>query len=183
MALSAYFSIVSINFSIFANGNTKALKFVISCKYLVMRNAVAKIMSLLACSIILMHAFVPHHHHDCEGGMGIVFEDEINCHCDCDHHDHHSCAHHHGGSHHPFEVCLLQEMLSHLVLSTNDDEQYLAALIQAEAQAFFTLAEPVVSLGLEAPIVLVQDFRRASDSVPRLTAPVLGAYALRGPPA
>lgn len=76
---------------------------------------------VLACAIILLHAVVPHHHHDCDHEMGLVLENELSCQCDhqCDHHeDHHS--------HHPFDTCKLQDLLSHLVLSTKEDETYWA---------------------------------------------------------
>lgn len=148
----------------------------------IMRNLSAKIMTTLAVAIIMLHAFVPHHHHDFEEGAGIVFENELSCHCDCDHHDHQTCDHHHGGSHHPFDICLLQEMLSHLVLTTADDEQYFAALIQAEAQSFFNIARDDYDGGMFVPVFLVQEVRRASDVEPLRAAPVLGAVALRAPP-
>ena len=88
-----------------------------------MKQLLAKILVSLACAIILLHAFVPHHHHDCEGQQGLIYECEVACHCDCSHHDFPHGQNHH--SHHPYSTCKLAEMLSHLVLSTKDDNNHL----------------------------------------------------------
>ena len=53
----------------------------------------------LACAIIMLHAVVPHHHHDCCEAKGLVFETEVACHCESNHHE---CDHRH--SHHPFNT-------------------------------------------------------------------------------
>ena len=79
-------------------------------------------MITLACCIIMLHSFVPHHHHDCSCEPGFVFENELACHCNdegcCD-----DPAHHHH-SQHPFDVCKLQELLSQLVLNTKEDKSF-----------------------------------------------------------
>lgn len=75
------------------------------------RNIGAVGMIMAACFIIVLHSVVPHHHHDCWDG-GLVFENELECHCD--HHDH-DCDHHDG-------CCKLQDLLSQLVISTKDDK-------------------------------------------------------------
>lgn len=144
-----------------------------------MKYLVAKIMVSLACAIILLHAMVPHHHHDCDGEVGFVFETELGCHCDSDC-DHHTDCHHHG-SHHPFDTCKLQDMLSRLVLTTQDDKQFMAALFQAETHAFCLLAlpeEPVASSTLGA-VMLSRPW--VSTDLP--SACRLGGLSLRAPPA
>lgn len=81
----------------------------------------AKILSSLAVSIILMHAMVPHHHHDCCGGRGFVFENEVACHCNGDYMCGNDCCDHEG-SNHPLNRCRLQDLLSKLVISQKSDE-------------------------------------------------------------
>lgn len=105
----------------------------------------SKMLMVLACAIILMHAMVPHHHHDSCGIVGIVFEDEVTCHCDeeavpcqqCA--EHHSMSHSHDHSHHPFDLCRLQDLLSKLVISSKEDETYLALASIAEHDTFLTV--------------------------------------------
>ncbi len=144
-----------------------------------MNHLAAKILVMLACSVIMLHAFVPHHHHDSEAGGGLIFETELGCHCDADGHDH-SC--HHSHSHHPFDFCLLQEMLSHLVLSTNDDQFSLSNLIAAESNNYLLLdlldTQWVSSMGFLAFL----PFRWPPNEVPLSAAPMLGATSLRAPP-
>ena len=101
----------------------------------------------LACAIIMLHAVVPHHHHDCSEAKGFVFETEVACHCECDYHE---CDHRH--SHHPFNTCWLEEMLSHLVISTYDETNYVA-YIQAEAHNSFILTVPPVMDDMCTPAV------------------------------
>ena len=136
-------------------------------------------MIMMACVIIMLHAVVPHHHHDCHEARGLTFETELTCHCDsdCDHHD----GNHH--SHHPFCSCLLQEMLSNLVISTSDDELLSAALIKADSTHFIVLAIP----GLQPEGLMQVSATRLvwwpSGSTPLAAAPLLGANGLRAPPA
>jgi len=146
-----------------------------------MKHLTAKILITLACSVIMLHAFVPHHHHDFEAGGGLVFETELGCHCDCDCH-HHDCDHHHH-SHHPFDICLLQEMLSHLVLSTNDDQYSLSELIAAEAHNFLLLDLPDVQIESAELFLTDHPFWWPPKEVPLSAAPQLGATSLRAPPA
>ena len=93
-----------------------------------MKQLVGKILMILACTIILVHAVVPHHHHDVCCASGMIFENELTCHeygttsCACSH-ENGSCSHdHHDMSHHPFNRCKLQDLLSQLVLSHNDEK-------------------------------------------------------------
>ena len=149
-----------------------------------MKHLTAKIMTTLACAVILLHAVVPHHHHDCVGEGGFVFETELTCHCDCDHdgdYDHDDCDHRH--SHHPFDTCKLAEMLSHLVLSTKEDEAMLATCVKADVHDLFVLIAPLAQTELSLMEVTAE--RRFSDGgdfrLPQ--APALGLHPLRGPPA
>lgn len=115
-------------------------------------------MMVLAGAIILMHAMVPHHHHDCDCDFGLVFENEVACHCDeemalmplaenCET-DNDGCCHHDEHSHHPLDFCLLQDLLSHLVLSNKDDETYLALSNIHEHNIFYAII-PTTSIELE----------------------------------
>lgn len=146
-----------------------------------MKRLVAIIMVYLACAVIMLHAVVPHHHHDCCGTVGLVFENEACCHCDEACHDT-ACEHHDGHhSHHPFDICLLQEMLSHLTLTTNDDEYCLAALIKAEANDFFVLFSPVLQPEEGLPPAPEPDYW-PSEAVALYAGYTLDAASLRAPP-
>lgn len=136
-------------------------------------------MVMVACAIIMLHAVMPHHHHDCDDAMGITFETELACHCDCDH-NHHDCDHH---SHHPFNICLLQEMLSHLVISTSDDELLSSALIKAESNSFIVLAIPGLQSEGLMPMLPTRLVWWPSGTTPLFAAPTSGAVGLRAPPA
>lgn len=131
----------------------------------------------VACAIIMLHAVVPHHHHDCCDAKGLTFETELACHCDCDHHD--GDRH----SHHPFNICLLQEMLSHLVISTSDDHLTTAALIKAESNQFIVLALFIPQLEQWAPFLPVRPVWWPTGSTPLVSAPAEDANGLRAPPA
>ena len=131
----------------------------------------AKIFITLACVIIMLHAVVPHHHHD---GCG-----EVECFF-CEHHHHgHDDDHGHGGL---FDLCKLQDMLSHLVLTTKDDETYFAALVKAEAHELFVLAMPAQLFVMTAPerAAIIPWGLPFTAAIP--SAPVSGATSLRAPP-
>lgn len=134
----------------------------------------------LACVIIMLHATVPHHHHDCEEGRGIIFETEMACHCDHDCTSHRHADNHH--SHHPFDTCRLQLMLSNLVISTSDDQGYFSALIKAEAQDFFVMMLPeIVCLDFDLqPEEELPDDDNLEMKLP--TQPLLWGVGLRAPP-
>lgn len=124
----------------------------------------------LSCLIILVHAFVPHHHHDCEEEMGFVFENEMACHCDAD------CDHHHdhdGASHHPFDICKLQELLSHLVLTTKEDESTWVVAADIELPELLNIEVPVFDL-------VPRQTRTIRTELP--PDPLLSFSALRAPP-
>ena len=142
-----------------------------------MKHLVQKAMISLACAIIMLHAVVPHHHHDSCDAKGLVFENEVACHCDYDHHD----ADHR--SHHPFNICLLQEMLSHLVFSTCDDHLSSTAIINADSNSFVVLAVPCSQLEHKAPFLLIHLVWWPSGTVPLYKVPLPGTVGLRAPPA
>ncbi len=73
------------------------------------RNSVAATMLLLSLSIILLHAVVPHHHHH--------HDDE--CHSFC---IHEGADDRHGCDGETDDLCLLQKLMSLLVIGTKDDE-------------------------------------------------------------
>jgi hypothetical protein len=76
----------------------------------------------------------------------------------------------------------LQEMLSHLVISTSDDHLTAAAIIKAEANHFIVLAIPCLPSVVLTPVLPVQNMWWPSGSAPLTPAPVLGANGLRAPP-
>ena len=130
----------------------------------------AKILVCLACAVIMLHAVVPHHHHEgCE-----VAE------CCFLHHHHDDHEEHEGNG--PFDFCKLQDMLSHLVLSTKDDDSLIAAMIKAEAECYCLM--PALYLGVVADMALLPTGSVAWGEVPvrRCAAPECGASALRAPP-
>ena len=145
-----------------------------------MKQLAAKILVTLACSIIMLHAFVPHHHHDVEGGSGMVFETELGCHC------HEGGVHDDGDhrhTHHPFDICLLQEMLSHLVLSTSEDQHTLSALITSESHNYISpdiLGTPCECTGVT---LAARPIWWPPERVPHRVAPPIGATIPRAPPA
>lgn len=145
-----------------------------------MKHLTAKIMISMACAIIMLHAVVPHHHHDCCGAVGITFETELDCHCDSDHHHHHPGCNHH--SHHPFDICLLQDMLSHLVISTSDDHYTAAAIIKAESNTFVFWAIPGLYRELQNPVRLIRQVWGIAGASPLISASIPGANSLRAPP-
>ena len=148
-----------------------------------MKHLAAKIIITLACSIILVHAIVPHHHHDCAEGTGFVFETEINCHCSHHHHSHdcsQGCDRHH--SDHPFDICRLADMLSHLVLNTKEDENLMAQVVKAEVHDLLLAVPPTTGAattategGLTTP---------TSPDKPWVLPlpPLAGGHSLRAPP-
>lgn len=135
----------------------------------------------LACAIILTHAVVPHHHHDCDEGGGFVFETELACHC---HHDHSGCPDGKdcGHSHHPFDMCKLADMLSHLVISTKDDEAAFALSLKADVHEIFDLfAQASLPASSETALSSCCHLRRPSVAVLPVQ-PAVGGMSLRAPP-
>lgn len=142
-----------------------------------MLRLLAKIASTVACAIILTHAVVPHCHHDSDVGWALVFEDEINCPCDdsCDGHDGHTCDHR---SHHPFDICTLQQLLAHLVISGRDDEEHFCIdKIGLHDLCCMWTGDDGDWLGLVTEELTVH--RRF---VPSLTDRSVGSVSLRAPP-
>lgn len=140
----------------------------------------AKILVLLACSVIMLHAFVPHHHHNFEAGGGLFFDAGMGCQCDGGCHHPGSDCHHH--THHPFDICLIQEMLSHLIISTGDDQWSLSELIVAEANNFVMLDFCNVQFDFSGLAVVGLPFRWLPEVVRISIGPMLGATLLRAPP-
>lgn len=131
-------------------------------------------MMVLACAIIMLHAIVPHHHDDCCAAPECFFFSE--------HHHHHA---EHGDEHHghaPFDMCQLQNLLSHLVLSTRQEGAVLADIIKEEAQDFLQLALPSLPCDVLAFVVPVRYISWPSKSAPAVFAPYLGVLSHRGPP-
>lgn len=135
----------------------------------------AKIWITVACSIILLHAFVPHHHHDCCGESGLVFENELVCHCDCNHED---CHHHDGESRHPYNTCRLQDLLSHLVLTHKDDESALLPTQSGQVVTLWGSLQPALPEIMMTGCALLPD-RKAV----RLHEGIAEPHPSRGPPA
>lgn len=144
-----------------------------------MKHLTAKIAITVACAIILLHAIVPHHHHDCADEVGFVFETEINCHCSHQHHTH-DCDEHH--SDHPFDICRLADMLSHLVLNTKEDEHLMATVVKAEVHDLMQAFLPTQGIAIQA-VSNGADILAYSDVPWVLPLPPLsGGNPLRAPP-
>ena len=143
-----------------------------------MRHLTAKIMVSLACAIILTHAVVPHHHHDCDEGGGFVFETELACHC---HHDDCPDGKDCGHSHHPFDMCKLAEMLSHLVLSTKENETAFALSAQADVHELLDLLAPATMQDVMGVTLLGHLMWRPLKTLLPVQ-PQVGGMSFRGPP-
>jgi hypothetical protein len=72
-------------------------------------------------------------------------------------------------------------MLSHLVISTYDETNYVA-YIQAEAHNSFILTVPPVMDDLCTPAVTGGQMWWSRSTVPLVEAPVMGALSSRAPP-
>lgn len=136
-------------------------------------------MMYVAVVVILLHAFVPHRHHDCDVEVGLVYESEVACHCDDLCGVDHDCHEH--SSHHPFDFCKLQDLLSHLVISNKLEETYLALNQMTEVDLFIDLnivallqSDLLQSSGVPACFVRYLQF------LPH--APRLDCRLLRAPP-
>lgn len=140
-------------------------------------------MTILACAIILLHATVPHHHHDCADLAGFVFETEINCHCSHEHHADgrsHDCDDHH--SDHPFDICHLADMLSHLVLSTKEDDNLFAMVVKAEVHNLFLAVLPTMDAAITTPDSGLAKLANLDKPWSLPLPPLAGGHSLRAPP-
>lgn len=148
-----------------------------------MKHLTAKIMITLACAIILLHAIVPHHHHDCADAAGFVFETELNCHCSHQHHPHdcsHDCDNHH--SDHPFDICRLADMLSHLVLNTKEDDNLLSLVVKAEVHNLFLAVLPMMGATITATESGLTTLASPDQPWSLPLPPLAGGHSLRAPP-
>ncbi len=132
-----------------------------------MNKLLGKVMVFAACAIILLHAVVPHHHHECCGESDIF----------------HACEHHDGHDHesHPFDTCMLQEMLSHLVISTRDDQNEQAVVAQPLTQALMPVWTDM-GAALDEPLACPVRFPHGA-SVPLPKGTANPSSPLRAPPA
>lgn len=134
-----------------------------------MKNLVTKVIFSLACVIIMLHSFVPHHHDECCGVSECFF---------CSEHHHHHTDHHEDGE--PFDMCELQHLLSHLVLSSRHEGELLADLIKAEVQQFIAL--PLLLCEGWAFGVPVKQVSWPPFLMPAACVSVVGTLDPRGPP-
>lgn len=147
----------------------------------------AMIFISLSVSIVLLHSVVPHHHHDqCDGdkAWSMVCEEELLCHCDEGATSHGESSHHHDG-HQPFDLCSLQKLLSHLVLTTQDDRIHLLAThhVAASHHATSHFSDVQAATPATLPTVTVtdgKDARRQPRTV--LHDAMAQALSLRAPP-
>ena len=148
-----------------------------------MRHLTAKVTITLACAIILLHAIVPNHHHDCAVVVGFVFETEIICHCSHQHHSHdcgHDCSEHH--SDHPFDICHRADMLSHLVLNTKEDDNLLAFVVKAEVHNLLLAVLPTIDAAIIASESELSSFDITDKPWSLPLPPLTGGNSLRAPP-
>lgn len=133
----------------------------------------------VACAIILLHTFVPHHHHDTGMAEGFVFESELTCHDE--HHDCHCCGDKEH-SHHPFDICKLQDLLSQLTLSGKEDKIFVAHQL---APTYLEIApwmnRQVCMLEEPQEIQLFGNERRSAE-LPLPGVALLATRLLRAPP-
>ena len=126
-----------------------------------------------------MHAFVPHHHHDCADKVGFVFETEINCHYNHQHHTH-DCDEHH--SDHPFDICRLADMLSHLVLNTKEDDNLMALVVKADVYHLVLAILPTTDAAIVAAECCNTSPAHPDMSWALPLPPLAGGHSMRAPP-
>lgn len=136
-----------------------------------MNKLLSKILITCACSIILMHAVVPHHHHECCGETDLFFT--------CQHHHSHDEDHDCGSL--PFDVCKLQEMLAHLIISNNDDEDAAYCFLKPVVHQLFVSAMPSQHQ-LMMPLLNPQWVSPVNWAEPLPTMSELESLPLRAPP-
>lgn len=117
-----------------------------------MSKLIAKIMVFLACSVVILHAMVPHHHMSCgiEGsyiaaphthyGMCDSDDDcfELKCMAGVDSDKEHRVLHHqHETGEYPISHCKLQDLLTKSLLNHNEYDIYTAIICDAVLDLFF----------------------------------------------
>lgn len=107
------------------------------------------------------------------------FETELYCHCDSGY-DRHGCDRHH--SHHPFDICLLQELLSHLVFTTSDDHLSLAKLMKTESNDYWIPALAAFLPSPHVPVLPEIKVYHPIRAVLLVSIPLLCITSLRAPP-
>lgn len=130
-------------------------------------------MNILACAIIMLHAIVPHHHHDCTDKFGLVFETEIACHCDefCT-----DCPHHESQQqHHPSNLCKLQ------IVSIRDIEQPYLSFQQTHLIDLFVSIRPSFDEVSQWTEVSLAAIEYKDSSIP--ISPNQSSFSFRAPPA
>lgn len=110
---------------------------------------ISKVMVSFACVIILIHAVVPHHHHDFDNSVCFVFQSKHHadmgecCHAECSGES--ECCNG-NGEEKPLGLCKLQQLLSQLVLSNREDDDDLVvpyyANIDQIVPALLILVDP-----------------------------------------
>ena len=115
-----------------------------------------------AVAIILLHTFVPHHHHTTHGEASA-----LTC-CDRDCHDHESDGE-------PIEGCRLQQLLAMLTLSTQEHKFVATDMLVYLDLAPWMAATPQIILSY----TLIE---RHAASVPLPDEPLSAGLGLRGPP-
>lgn len=106
----------------------------------------AKMMMILAWAIIMIHACVPHYHHDQHNVRGLVCESDMGCDCD---HDFACCDHHHHDD--PISTpnrCSLEHILQHLIPVRHqclNETQLDVIQLFSETTADLSIIDPSVS--------------------------------------
>lgn len=152
-------------------------------KTLEMRRVISIVMIALANIIILVHAVVPHHHHDCRGIEGLVFENELTCSCnegECRECHTSDCHRHRHRSQHPFGNCKLQDLLSKLVLNSRD-EKLLVFSLQAPVFDFYNVDFQQINITVPEMELLVSGDVSRGEEIPLNES--RNSNALRAPPA
>ena len=139
-------------------------------------------MIALATIIIMVHAVVPHHHHDCCEVAGFVFETELMCCCnenECPKCSTADCHEHHHHSQHPFDNCKLQDLLSKLVLNS-DDKKFLSASLQAPLITLYSLDFQQIKIKVPEVEFFASNLDFWNENLP--PEPQIYSHSLRAPP-
>lgn len=137
-----------------------------------MKHLGAKIMLWTACAVIMMHAFLPHHHDECC--------DVVECFFCSEHHHEHDAQPHEKDT--ADDSCKLQDMLSHLVLSSRNDEALESPSVIAYLHQDFTIGAGWPAESCLALVLPSQPWDWPPDVATSTVVRIRESKPLRAPP-